>query len=56
MSETTIATGNDVHGLRWQVQRYDEPGFTEYYLEFGGQSIVLNDMIVAALEALPELD
>lgn len=61
MANTTIATGKDAHGLRWTVDRYDEPGFTEYYLTlgvglFGGQSIVLNDEILAALEKLPELD
>jgi hypothetical protein len=59
--ETTIATGTDVHGLRWSVKQWVEDGFTEYYLDlgdtrFGGKSIVLNDMLVAALEKLPELD
>lgn len=59
--ETTIATGKDVHGLRWSVKQWAEDGFTEYYLDlgdtrFGGKSIVLNDEIIGALEALPELD
>ena len=60
MSETTVATGKDVHGLRWSLQKYDEPGFTEYYLNLGdtrsgGKSVVLNDELIAALEKLPEL-
>ena len=59
MSETAIATGTDVHGMRWTVKRWDEPGFTEHYLDlgntrFGGQSIVLNDEILAALGDLLE--
>ncbi|MCW2767647.1 MAG: hypothetical protein JWO11_3606 [Nocardioides sp.] len=55
--ETTIATGKDSEGLRWAVKRWDEDGFTQHYLELGaGKAIVLNDEIIAALEALPELD
>lgn len=60
--ETMIASGKDVHGLAWSVKRFDgEDGFTEYYLDlgdtrFGGKSIVLNDLLIGALEQLPELD
>lgn len=59
--ETTIATGKDVHGLFWSVKRWDEPGFTEYYLDlgntrFGGQSIVINDEFLAALKQLADLE
>lgn len=58
--ETMIATGTDRNGMRWSVTQWNEPGFTEYYLDlgntkFGGRSIVLNDEIIAALESLPEL-